>query len=90
MSKHCPLYGVAIYMDCLECENKICRKGKGNNMIKWIYAKEGCKFIPTDKADNRIKAKYDVENSPKSIINQYKHSAPESWVKNGYVIEVRE
>lgn len=26
MSKHCPIYGVAIYADCLECENKICKK----------------------------------------------------------------
>ena len=29
MSKPCPKYGKAIYMDCLECEDKIC---KGDNM----------------------------------------------------------
>lgn len=26
MSRQCPLYGVAIYLDCLECEEKECRK----------------------------------------------------------------
>lgn len=26
MSKSCPLYGVAIYMDCMECEDKPCRR----------------------------------------------------------------
>lgn len=26
MSKHCPIYGIAIYADCLECDDKPCRK----------------------------------------------------------------
>lgn len=26
MSKFCPIYGKAIYMDCLECDVKLCRK----------------------------------------------------------------
>lgn len=26
MTKKCPLYGMAIYMDCLECEEKVCTK----------------------------------------------------------------
>ena len=36
MSKHCPKYGcIVIYVDCLECEDKICKRrkienGKGN------------------------------------------------------------
>ena len=25
MSKLCPLYGVAIYMDCMECDEKPCK-----------------------------------------------------------------
>lgn len=33
MSKPCPLYGVAIYMDCLECDDKLCRRPKMKNKI---------------------------------------------------------
>jgi hypothetical protein len=39
MSKHCPLYGVAIYMDCLECEEKPCKnpvKMEGGKVMKKI------------------------------------------------------
>lgn len=41
MSKKCPLYGIAIYMDCLECEDKPCsrstlRKGETNMKYKKI------------------------------------------------------
>ena len=30
MSKPCPVLGTAIYMDCLECEDKQCKKGQNN------------------------------------------------------------
>ena len=34
MSKPCPLFGVAIYMDCLECEEKVCKKSyKYKNVV---------------------------------------------------------
>lgn len=37
MSKHCPKYGcIVIYADCLECEDKICKRIKienGNNKL---------------------------------------------------------
>lgn len=33
MAKHCPLYGIAIYMDCLECEEKRCKQnGRTTNI----------------------------------------------------------
>ena len=28
MGKQCPLKGVAVYLDCLECETKECKKPK--------------------------------------------------------------
>ena len=28
MAKKCPIYGRAIYLDCLECEEKYCRNNK--------------------------------------------------------------
>lgn len=37
MSRHCPKYGcIVIYADCLECEDKICKRRKienGNNKL---------------------------------------------------------
>lgn len=33
MSKLCPLYGKAIYLDCLECDEKLCRRPKMKNKI---------------------------------------------------------
>ena len=33
MSKPCPRYGKAIYMDCMECEDKICNKQKHKLVI---------------------------------------------------------
>lgn len=36
MSKDCPIYGKAIYMDCLECEEKLCKKENGHNYNKII------------------------------------------------------
>lgn len=32
MSKPCPILGVAIYLDCLECEDKLCRKQEKKNV----------------------------------------------------------
>ena len=28
MSKHCPVYGTVLYLDCLECEEQYCKKDK--------------------------------------------------------------
>ena len=33
MSKSCPKYGKAIYMDCMECDNKVCKKEKHKIVI---------------------------------------------------------
>lgn len=33
MSKECPIKGIAIYTDCLECDNKICKKEKYNKIV---------------------------------------------------------
>lgn len=35
MSKKCPLYGdTIVYLDCLECEEKLCKKERQNKMEK--------------------------------------------------------
>lgn len=35
MSKKCPLYGdIIVYLDCLECEEKLCKKERQNKMEK--------------------------------------------------------
>ncbi len=39
MAKKCPLYGVAIYLDCLECEQKECLKSKMQEEKKKKYKK---------------------------------------------------
>ena len=28
MAKHCTVYGVILYLDCIDCEEKYCRKQK--------------------------------------------------------------
>ena len=50
MSKKCPIYGATIvYLDCLECEEKLCKKKAGDNMqdvknkensIEWITGQD--------------------------------------------------
>ena len=57
MSKYCPLYGIAIYADCLECENKICKKEIENKMkynkivigIDQSYKRTGISIIADDE-----------------------------------------
>ena len=36
MSKPCPIKGVAIYLDCLECDTKECKKRKYNKVVVGI------------------------------------------------------
>lgn len=36
MSRKCPKYGTVLYMDCLECEEKFCKKKKGNERNKIV------------------------------------------------------
>ena len=48
MSKYCPLYGIAIYADCLECENKM----KYNKIVIGIdqsYKRTGITIVADDK-----------------------------------------
>lgn len=41
MSKLCPLYGIAIYLDCLECDNR--KECKRNNMYeKYSNGRPSC------------------------------------------------
>ena len=57
MSKECPLYGkLALYLDCLECEEKYCKKGKTkmkyNKIVIGIdqsYKRTGITIIADDK-----------------------------------------
>jgi hypothetical protein len=81
MSKHCPIYGIAIYADCLECDNKLCRKENVKKMkynkitigIDQSYKRTGITII----ADNQIK---------KITYIDFKHFANNSE-KRGYLRE---
>ena len=52
MSKHCPKYGCTVlYADCLECEDKICKRRKienGNNKL-FIKKLEGRNISRRDR-----------------------------------------
>ena len=66
MSKYCPLYEIAIYANCLECENKICKKEikdkmKYNKIVIGIdqsYKRTGITIV----ADDKIKKITNYEN----------------------------
>lgn len=58
-------------------------------MNKFVEAKEGCKFVPTEHADSRILAKFDEVANP-SIAKQYKHNVPSAWIKKDFIKEVKE
>ena len=74
MSKPCPIKGVAIYMDCLECEEKDCRKSyKYNKVVIGIdqsYANTGISIV----ADGKIK-KVKSLNMSKLNMNSEKRRA---------------
>ena len=59
-------------------------------MNKFVEAKEGCKFVPTEKADERVKAKYDETRSPVNILKQYRYHVLLRWIEQGYVEQVEE
>ena len=47
MSKKCPLYGdIVVYLDCLECEEKLCKKRRKQmeknkeNAIEWLTGQD--------------------------------------------------
>ena len=45
MAKKCPLGGYVLYLDCLECEEKVCKGGKKvadvkENVIEWINGQD--------------------------------------------------
>ena len=87
MGRRCPLGGYVLYLDCLECDDKVCKRS--DNMVKYIETKKGYKYVPTEKANERIKAKYDEVANPR-IAKQYKYNVPEQWVEQGYVEQVEE
>lgn len=88
MGRRCPLGGYVLYLDCLECDDKVCRRS-GEMANTFTEAKEGYKFVPTEQADSRILAKFDEVANP-SIAKQYKHNIPSAWIRKGFVEEVRE
>lgn len=57
MAKDCPIYGKAIYMNCLECENKLCKRESGHNYNKIVigidqsYENTGISIV----ADGKLK-----------------------------------
>lgn len=57
-------------------------------MCKWVYSKAGYKFILTELGleDSRIRAKFNSDYERKL---NYEKTVPESWVKKGYVTEVK-
>lgn len=58
-------------------------------MVKYVKAKEGCKFVITESGFEQphIKQKYD--KNYKYTVN-YEHTVPSSWVGNGFVKEVKD
>ena len=88
MGRKCPLGGHVVYLDCLECDDKICRRS--DKMANtFIEARKGYKFTPTEKADGKVLAKFDEVLNP-SIAKQYKHNVPSAWIKKGFIKEVKE
>lgn len=59
-------------------------------MNTFIKAKDGYKFIPTGKADGRIKAKFNPGVASKGDVERYSHACPVKWVRNEFVVEVKE
>ena len=86
MGRRGPLGGYVLYLDCLECEDKICKRG--DSVITYTKAKEGYKFVPTKTAPEKVVAKYDKAYAIN--IRQYKLKVPSTWVEKGYVKEVKE
>lgn len=56
-------------------------------MVKYIKAQTGNMFVLTElgKTNNKVNAKYNPEHGAR-----YKYTVPDSWVRDGYVIEVKE
>ena len=89
MSRRCPIYGsTVLYLDCLECEEKICKRSDKVNT--YTKANEGHKFVPTEKADDKVKAKYDEVNGLPQLVKRHKYNVPTSWIEKGYVKEVKD
>ena len=69
MSKYCPLYGIAIYADCLECENKICKKEmenkmKYNKIVKAKFIERPNRFVAYCDINGKVE-KVHVKNTGK-------------------------
>lgn len=59
-------------------------------MNTYVKAKKGYKFVPTEKADDRVRAKYDEVNGTPSLVKRHKYNVPSSWLEKGYVQEVKD
>lgn len=55
-------------------------------MVKYVKSKENCHFALTEVGFKipHIRSKYDDKKENKA----YRHTVPESWVNNNYVVEV--
>lgn len=62
MAKKCPIMGVALYLDCLECDDKICMKKEKPKM----KIKKGDILIGINPA-NGEKKKYKYAGKPKVV-----------------------
>lgn len=60
MSRPCPMMGVALYLDCLECEDKACKKG-----VKMKKYKEVC--IGVDQSYKRTGISMSADGSLKAV-----------------------
>ncbi len=56
-------------------------------MCKYIYAKQGHVFIPTETAPPHVYGKY---KEGYSRFECYKGMCPEKWVKEGWVKEIED
>lgn len=103
MSKHCPLYGCTVlYIDCLECDNKVCKKEKQKNKIvigiDQSYKDTGITVSLNNKVMNVSECftEYAVNNSVKrgmlkeTLTNIFKFCYAKSQQLNASVIVIIE
>ena len=71
MSRPCPIYGKAIYADCLECETKDCRcvRKHGIKISKGDIIKAESKYFIYCGIDSNKRILFDVLNKKRIYVN---------------------
>lgn len=87
MSKSCPLLGTAVYLDCLDCEDKQCKK---SNIINRKEKKYNVLYVdPPWSFSQGINARKTFKNKAKEELNLYYDTMTIEDIKNlkGFVQE---